>query len=142
MSKGTNQYESIVIMHPDASDELQKQLFKKNKEIIEAHGGSLFSLDTWGRRPLANHINKNRKGIYFHSTFSADNKAVAELERTMGINENVLRYMHTRLSDKVTLQAYMESFKSSLAEGVAREKEREIKLQQKRAARAAAAGMS
>lgn len=133
-------YEGLVIMHPDATLDQQKGLFKKNKEIIEAHKGTVNHIDTWGKRPLANTIQKSKKGVFFHVTFEADNKAVAELERTMRINERVLRFVHLRLKDGTSLPQYMEKFKKDLTEAVAREKEREVKIQQKKAARAQAYG--
>ena len=136
MAKNTRPYEGVVIIRPEASEETQKALFKKNKEIIEAHGGTINHIDTWGKRVLANPIGKARKGVFFHMTFGSDNKCVAELERTMKINENVLRYVHTRLEDGTDLGQFVENFKKELAEGIAREKEREVKLAAKRAARA------
>jgi small subunit ribosomal protein S6 len=128
-------YEVIIIMHPDATEETQKALFKKNKEIIQQHNGSVNHVDSWGKRTLANPIGKTRKGLFFHATFTADNKAVAELERTMRINESVLRFGHTRLEDGTNLTKFLEDYKQSLADGVAREKEREAKMQAKKAAR-------
>ncbi len=130
-------YEVVVLMHPDASAEEQKELFKKNKGIIEQFGGSIYSLDTWGKRTLANQIGKTRKAVYFHSTFEARPAAIMELERTMRINDKVLRYMHTRLDDKETLAKYMETFKKAIVESANKEKEREAKIQAKRAAAAA-----
>ena len=132
-------YEVIVIMHPETSLDDQKELFKKNKGIIESFGGKVHSLDTWGKRSLANEIGKARRGIYFHSTFEAKPAVVAELERTMRINDRVLRYMHTKLDARVGLTKYMENFKKALAETAQREREREAKIQAKRAAMAAMA---
>lgn len=132
-------YEVIVLMHPDATLEEQKELFRKNKGIIEQAGGSIFSLDTWGKRTLANQIGKTRKAVYFHSTFEAKAVAVAELERTMRINDKVLRYMHTRLDERTSLAKYMEAFKKAIVESANKEKEREAKIQAKRAAMAVAA---
>ena len=129
-----NKYEVVVIMHPDSSVEEQKELFKKNKGIITLGGGSIFSLDTWGKRILANEINKVRKGIYFHAFFEAAPSAIMELERTMRINEKVLRYMHTRLDNRVELSKHAELFKRGLAESAQREKEREAKAAARRAA--------
>lgn len=131
-------YEAVVIMHPDANEEAQRTLFRKNKEIIETHNGSVNHLDTWGKRNLANMIGKCRRGTYFHMTFSADTKAVAELERTMRISDLVLRFVHTRLPDGTQLPAFVENFKKELADGLAKEKEREAKAVAKRQARAAA----
>lgn len=127
-------YEVVVIMHPDASPEEQKELFRKNKAIIQDFQGSVFSLETWGKRSLANQIGKLKKGIYFHSLFEAKPSAIMELERTMRINDKVLRFAHSKLDPRVPLSKYMENFKRSLQESANREKEREAKAQARRAA--------
>lgn len=127
-------YEVVILMHPDANSEEQKELFKKNKGIIEQFGGSIFSLDTWGKRTLANQIGKSRKAIYFHSAFEAKPAAIAEIERTMRNNDKVLRFMHTRLDERVPLSKYMESFKKAIVESANKEKEKEAKIQARRAA--------
>ncbi len=129
-------YEAVIIMHPDASEEEQKNLFKKNKSIIESFKGEFNHVDTWGKRRLTNPIDKHRKAIYFHSSFTADPTAIKELERVMKINDKVLRVVHTRLSEKQTIQKHMETYKEILTESIRREKERESKFQAKKAARA------
>ena len=118
-------YEVIVLMHPDATLEDQKELFKKNKATIEGFKGSVNSLETWGKRNLATPIGKLKKAVYFHSTFEADTQAIAEIERTMRINDKVLRFMHTRLDSRTPLSKFMEGFKKGLAESAAREKKSE-----------------
>lgn len=128
-------YEVVVLMNPDASEEDQKALFRKNKAIIEEQfGGEVKHLDTWGKRKLANPIGKSKQATFFHSTFSADPKAIAELERTMRINDHVLRFMHTSLDDRTDLTKYLEDFRNALAESAAREREREAKFQARKAA--------
>ncbi|MNL26567.1 30S ribosomal protein S6 [compost metagenome] len=131
-------YEVVVLVHPDTSLEDQKELFRKNKATIESFKGNVNSLETWGKRTLATPIGKLKKAIYFHATFEADTQAVAELERTMRINDKVLRFMHTRLDERTSLAKFMEGFKKGLAESAAREKEREAKIQARKAAFAAA----
>ncbi len=131
-------YEVVVLMHPDATLQDQKDLFTKNKSIIQGFNGSIHSLETWGKRTLANPIGKSKKAIYFHSTFEAAPAAVAELERTMRINDKVLRFMHTKLDSRVSLTKFMENFKKGLQESAQREREKEAKIQARRAAAAAA----
>lgn len=131
-------YEVIVVVHPDASVEDQKDLFRKNKATIENYSGSVFSLETWGKRNLANPIGKLKKAIFFHSYFESNTQAIAELERTMRNNEKVLRFVHTRLDERSPLSKHAETFKKGLAESAAREKEREAKIQARKAAFAAA----
>lgn len=137
-TKAKMPYEVVILMHPDATIEEQKELFKKNKGTIESFQGSIHSLETWGKRTLATPIGKLKKAVFFHSTFEADTQAIAELERTMRINDKVLRFMHTRLDERVSLPKFMETFKKGLSESAAREKEREAKVQARKAAFAAA----
>jgi small subunit ribosomal protein S6 len=131
-------YEAVVLMHPDATLQDQKDLFQKNKSIIQNFKGSIHSLETWGKRTLANPIGKSRKAVYFHCTFEAQPSAIAELERTMRINDKVLRFMHTKLDPRVSLAKFMENFKKGLQESAQREREKEAKMQARRAAAAAA----
>jgi small subunit ribosomal protein S6 len=131
-------YEAIVIVHPDATLDQQKELFRKNKATIESFKGSVFSLDTWGKRNLATPIGKSKKAIFFHTFFEATGNVVAELERTMRINDKVLRFTHTRLDERTSLTKHYEAFKNGLAETANREREREAKAQLRKAAMAAA----
>lgn len=135
-AKVLRKYEVIVIMHPDASEEEQKALFRKNTEIIKSFDGTVNHLDTWGKRRLANPVERLNRGNYFHMTFEATGNAIAELERTMRINDRVLRFQHTRLDDRVSLPKFVEKFKEALVETANREREREIKNQQRKMMRA------
>lgn len=128
-------YESIIIMAPTASEEQQKKLFQKNKGIVESFSGEMNSVETWGKRPLANHIDKHQMGTYFHTYFTAGPGAVLELERTMKINDQVLRYMHTRLDEGQTAEKHAEDYKQILKDSTVRQQEAELRMQKKRAAR-------
>lgn len=132
-SEVTRKYEGVVILHPDTTEADQKNLFKRNSDIIKSFKGEMNHLDTWGKRKLANPINKLARGIYFHTTFTAKGDCIKELERTMGINDRVLRFTHVRLDDRVSLAKFVEEFKASLAETIKREQEREAKMQARRA---------
>ncbi len=136
--KVTRPYESIVIMHPDASTDDQKNLFKKNQKIVEDHNGKINHIDSWGKRTLATPINGESKAYYFHSTFMAAPDTIKELERTMRINEKVLRFFHKKLDDRIDLQKHVDDFKTSLALNLQKAKEREAKARERRAAMAAA----
>ncbi len=127
-------YEVVILMHPDTTVEEQKELFKKNKATIATFKGSIHTLETWGKRNLATPIGKLKKAVYFHSIFEANPQAVAELERTMRINDKVLRFMHTKLDERVSMVKHAESFKKGLSDSAAREKEREAKQQLRRQA--------
>jgi len=125
-------YEAVILVHPDANLEEQKELFRKNKATITSYNGTVNSVETWGKRTIATPIGKLRKAVFFHTTFEANPQAVAELERTMRINDKVLRFMHTRLDERTSVAKHLEAFKKGLAESAAKEKEREAKAQLRR----------
>lgn len=125
-------YEGVLLVHPDAKDEDQKALLKKTKAVVESFGGKWNHCDTWGKRRLANPINKLPRAQYFHYTFTADTQAVAEVERTLRINEAVLRFHHLRLDDRTTPEKHVELYKRTLQDSVNREKERAEKSDKKR----------
>lgn len=131
-------YEAIVILNSDTSVEDQKQILKKYKATVESFSGKIASVETWGKRNLANQINKNKKGLYFHITFEAASNSIIEIERTLRINEKVLRFMHSSLDTRVSLAKHLEAFKKGLAETSAKEKEREAKVLARKQAAAAA----
>ncbi len=125
--KTTRPYEGIILMHPDSTVDEQRALLKKNAQTIETHDGQVKHVDTWGKRFLATPIDKITKAHYFHTTFMADTKAVAELERTMRINEKVLRFFHKRLDERIDIQKHVEEFKTNLAANAAKERESRMK---------------
>ena len=131
-------YEAVILVHPDATVEEQKELFKKNKTTIATFKGSVHSLETWGKRTLATPIGKLRKAVYFHTMFEAGPQAIMELERTMRINDKVLRFMHTKMDERIPVSKHAEAFKKGLSDSAAREKEREAKMQLRRQAAAQA----
>ena len=131
----TRPYEAIVMMDSDTPEQDQKDLFKKNKSIIESFSGEINHIDSWGKRKLANPIEKKTRAIYFHSTFTASPDAIKELERVMKLNAKVLRVVHTRLTDTIPLQKQVESFKERLADTLQKEKEKEAKFKARKAAR-------
>lgn len=134
LERPRRKYESVVVLHPDTTEEQQKQFFQKNKEILSSFEGEFVSVDTWGKRKLANPVEKIKMGIYFHSYFEAKAEAIKELERTMLINDKVLRFMHVRLDDRKDINKHIEQFRDVIKASSEREQEREAKAQARKSA--------
>ncbi len=128
-------YEALILVDPDTSEEEQKSIFKKSKEIVNQHDGHVHHVDTWGKRKLANPTKKFRKAIYFHSSYEVEPNAIKEIERVLGINDKVIRFIHTRLDEKHSIAHHMNAFKEALVDVANKEKEREAKFQKRRQAR-------
>jgi small subunit ribosomal protein S6 len=56
----------------------------------------------WGVKSLAYRIKKNRKAHFAMFNLNAPAAAVAEMERQMGINEDILRFMTIRVEELET----------------------------------------
>jgi small subunit ribosomal protein S6 len=136
VEKPLRKYEGIVIVHPDVSEAEQKALFKRNAETIQQYQGRVNHVDFWGKRRLANPIKKMKLGSYFHTTFEAKAECVTEIERLLGIDDRVLRFMHTRLDDRKSIGQHLEEYKNTLVESNKREQEKEAKRDARRQAMA------
>ena len=86
-------YEHVFLARQDISAQQVEQLVEQYKAVIEGNGGTVGKVETWGLRSLAYRIKKNRKAHYTLMNIEAPHPAVAEMERQMGLNEDVLRHM-------------------------------------------------
>lgn len=90
-------YENIFIARQDISAAQVETLADQFTAIIEQGGGSIAKREYWGLKSLAYKIRKNRKGHYVLFNIDASSDAVREMERNMGLNEDVLRHLTVRL---------------------------------------------
>ncbi len=90
-------YETVFIARQDVSAKQVEDLAALFGKIVNDNGGQLKKTESWGLRTLAYKIKKNRKGHYTLMHFDAPHKAMAEMERIMKLNEDVLRYMTVKI---------------------------------------------
>jgi len=90
-------YENVFIARQDISGAQVDTLADQFTQLIADNGGEVKKRENWGLRNLAYRMNKNRKGHYVLFNIEAPPPAIAELERTMRINEDVLRYLTIRV---------------------------------------------
>ncbi len=89
-------YETVFVARQDLSDAQIKELTDGYTKIITENGGKTHRIENWGLRTLAYRINKNRRGHYVAIESDAPAPAIHEMERTMRLNENILRFMSIR----------------------------------------------
>src|ERR1700758_3140632 len=90
-------YENVFIARQDISGAQVDALADTFTQLIADNGGEIKKREYWGLRNLAYRMRKNRKGHYVLLNVDAPPAAVAELERTMRINEDVIRYLTIRV---------------------------------------------
>jgi small subunit ribosomal protein S6 len=102
-------YEHILIARQDVSQQQVETLVEQLTTILKDNGGSVKKNEYWGLRNLAFKVKKNRKGHYALMNIDAPHAAVAEMERQMSLNEDVLRFMTIRVDEHEEGQSAMLS---------------------------------
>ncbi len=90
-------YENVFIARQDISGAQVDALADTFTQLVVDNGGEVKKREYWGLRNLAYRMRKNRKGHYVLMNIEAPPAALAELERTMRINEDVIRYLTIRV---------------------------------------------
>ena len=92
-----NKYEMLYILDAALSDEDKNALIEKFENIVKTSGGEVESTDKWGVKKLAYAIDYKADGYYVLMTFTLAPAALKELQRVVGITENVIRSMITKI---------------------------------------------
>ncbi len=89
-------YELLFFVDPAASEEMRAGAMKRIEVAITANGGTIDSVEDWGKRKLAFEVDKLTEGDYTLINFHADPNDIAELDRVLRINDAVKRHMIVR----------------------------------------------
>lgn len=90
-------YETVLIARNDVTQQQVEAIADTIATQFETDGGTIQKREYWGLRSLAYRIKKNRKGHYMLLGLDAPSKSVLEMERQLGLNEDVLRFMTIRV---------------------------------------------
>jgi small subunit ribosomal protein S6 len=95
------EYETTFIVQPEISDEGCQDLLARLDGILEREGAIRLLHDDQGKRKLAYEIRKFQKGRYVTTYYLDHGAAVAPLERTLRLEESVLRFLTVQVTDRV-----------------------------------------
>lgn len=120
------EYEFVYVIQPDATPEREAEIHGRIDQVIGDHNGRLLLRDDWGKRRLAYEIKKFQKGHYFQVNFLGLGKEVAEIERLMRIDADVLRFLTVQADDDVRdIETRIVEAKKQAEEQARRRAERE-----------------
>lgn len=114
-------YEHILIARQDVSNQQVETLVEEMTKVLTDNGGSVLKTELWGLRNLAYRIKKNRKGHYVLLHINAPHAAVAEMERTLRLNEDVIRVLTIRKDELADGPSIMMQVKAAREERAKRE---------------------
>jgi small subunit ribosomal protein S6 len=89
-------YETMLLLRPEQEEEQVTATVERIQGIIQADGGEMKNVDRWGKRRLAYEVNNQHEGIYLVLTFTSGPAALKEMNRVLGLAEEVLRHFTIR----------------------------------------------
>lgn len=92
-------YEHIYLARQDVSPQQVEEMTNNLTEVLTQGGGKVTKNEYWGLKSLSYRIKKNRKAHYSLLNIDAPAPAVAEMERQMRINEDIIRFMTVRVDE-------------------------------------------
>ena len=90
---------AYLLARQDVSQQQVEELTAALTEVLASGGGKVTKNEYWGLKGLSYRIRKNRKAHYTLLNIEAAPQAVAEMERQMRINEDILRFMTVRVDE-------------------------------------------
>lgn len=91
MAKLTQSYEAVLVFSTKLGEEEISKMVEKFQNVITKNGGTINSVDEWGKRRLAYAINYETEGFYVLYNFTSEPTLPAELDRVLKITSGVLR---------------------------------------------------
>ena len=92
-------YEVVFIVDPNVADDEVMKLSEGVQKIITGQGGTITKTEMMGKRQLAYEINHKKNGTYVLLEVEGSGAEIAEVERRMRVNDQILRYMTVRVDE-------------------------------------------
>ena len=92
-------YEVMVILEPTLEESQVQAVVNRGTEIVQGGGGTVNRVEKWGKRRFAYEIAKKSEGFYVLLDVRSEPPAMAELDRTLRLADDVLRHKIVRIPD-------------------------------------------
>jgi len=117
------EYEFTIISNAQLNEQDTDKLLDRYEKIFTAEGGEVIRKDSWGSKKLAFGMKNHYRGIYTCYDYVGTPANLAETERLMRIDDDVLRYMSIRLGQDVDVEERKAEIAKAEAKAAAAKKE-------------------
>nr|YP_010170900.1 ribosomal protein S6 [Chondria tumulosa]QSD57041.1 ribosomal protein S6 [Chondria tumulosa] len=101
-----NSYETIYILKPDVTDNVNLSLVNYYKGLLIEKGANNIVVQHRGRRHLCYNILHYYDGIYVQMNYQANGRLVNFIEKSMSFNDNIIRYLTVQQDILDTISVY------------------------------------
>ena len=96
MAERTREYELLMILSPEATEEEAAAIVERVTGFITGHGGTVSEQENWGVRRLSFPSSKFMEGNYVLTCFALGPDDVAEFDRSLKASQDILRHLVTK----------------------------------------------
>jgi small subunit ribosomal protein S6 len=82
----------MLILPPEADESVVTGALDRITRVVGEGGGAVGNVDRWGRRRLAFELDRNTEGYYVVVEFTAEPTVITELDRTLHLADEVIRF--------------------------------------------------
>ena len=110
-------YEVMFIVRPDLTEEDQDKLISTLETQIGNAGGTIKSVDKWGKRRLAYEVRTFADGMYILFTIEGEGALIKEVERRLRVTEQVIKFITVRVDTEQKRLAKVKALRDSKVRG-------------------------
>jgi small subunit ribosomal protein S6 len=85
----------MLLLPPEADESVVSGALDRITKAVSEGGGEVGKVDRWGRRRLAFEVERQTEGYYVVAGFTAQPEVITELERSLHLADEVLRFKVT-----------------------------------------------
>ena len=94
-------YDMVFLVIPEKDETGTAAVIDEFRKLLLENGAKIQKDETMGRRRLAFTIRKKTEATYHNFLYNGSGACVREVERKMGLSENVLRYLTVRVDEEM-----------------------------------------
>jgi small subunit ribosomal protein S6 len=125
LSRVQRDYDLGVVINPDVGDDQARAIVERITQTIATNGGQLVRVNAVGRRRLAYPIEHHRDGLYFFFDMSLPPEAASEVERSLHVNEDIMRHLMLVRDPRLVVQQRQREAEREAEREAAAQAERE-----------------
>nr|BDA99238.1 ribosomal protein S6 [Cryptomonas sp. NIES-3952] len=91
-------YETIYLLKPDLTEDALLKIVEQYQGILVERGAKNIVIENRGRRHLKYPIKRVKDGVYIQMNYEANGEVINLIEKSMKINDNIVRYMTTSMN--------------------------------------------
>ena len=100
-----NEYETIYVARPDLTDDIMTKITTRYEAVVTENKGVMLVNEDWGKRKLAYIVRKHVRGHYIYLNYVGPAAIVAEMERNLGLEDQLLRFLTVKIEEDVEVES-------------------------------------